>query len=140
MDSSISRRSLMVGCGALALGACAGGERLEGIPSSPDGTPSEVSWSDLEIGKAKIVAGDGGAFVVTRTGSGQSADDLVAFSAICTHQSCAVGVDRDTTLRCPCHGSEFDSLTGEVRIGPATLPLAKAQVTTDGDRISITNG
>jgi cytochrome b6-f complex iron-sulfur subunit len=37
-------------------------------------------------------------------------------------------------LSCPCHGSEFDALTGKVLRGPAASPLPSIPVTvTNGD-------
>ncbi|MGR2751558.1 QcrA and Rieske domain-containing protein [Agromyces arachidis] len=61
-------------------------------------------------------------------------DEVVAFSAICTHQGCVVGAE-GSKFACPCHGSIFDAATGDVEVGPALEPLAKVAVTVDGDRI-----
>jgi Rieske Fe-S protein len=47
----------------------------------------------------------------------------VAFSARCTHMGCTVKPS-GAKLQCPCHGSQFDALTGEVQKGPAEKPLA----------------
>src|SRR5947209_700247 len=53
----------------------------------------------------------------------QDAGGLYAFSAICTHQGCAVGPPGSNGATvCPCHGSEFDG-NGNVTLGPATSPL-----------------
>ena len=62
--------------------------------------------------------------VVTRP----TADDVHAFSAVCTHQGCTVDTVADGTIDCPCHGSRFDAATGAVRRGPATRPLAPVAV------------
>jgi Rieske Fe-S protein len=56
--------------------------------------------------------------VLTRSAGG----DVHAFSAVCTHQGCTVGVS-DAGIACPCHGSRFDPATGAVVHGPATRPL-----------------
>lgn len=61
-----------------------------------------------------------------------SADGLVAYTAVCTHDGCPVTAwDRDSsTLMCPCHQSEFDPKNmGTLVAGPAyralpALPLA----------------
>ena len=56
---------------------------------------------------------------------------IVAYSAICTHEGCDVGLwqGEEKMLKCPCHDSEFDPKDGaRVVTGPAprrlpTLPL-----------------
>ena len=50
----------------------------------------------------------------------------MAYSKICTHVGCPVGLYRQTThaLLCPCHQSTFDVLDGARPIfGPATRSL-----------------
>lgn len=50
--------------------------------------------------------------------------NIHAFSAICTHQGCAVTWNQsEQAWDCPCHGSRF-STDGKVVKGPATEPLA----------------
>jgi Rieske Fe-S protein len=56
---------------------------------------------------------------------------VVAFSAVCTHKGCTVAPDGDL-LRCPCHGSTYDLLTGDNTGGPAPRPLAEIAVTVSG--------
>jgi thiosulfate dehydrogenase [quinone] large subunit len=47
-----------------------------------------------------------------------------AFDAICPHQGCTVQYFPSQKLFiCPCHQSEFDATTGEVRSGPAATGL-----------------
>ena len=61
-------------------------------------------------------------------------DDLVAYSKICTHAGCPVGLYQPTTyqLFCPCHQSAFDVLTGaEPTVGPATRPLPQLPIEID---------
>ena len=58
-------------------------------------------------------------------------DGYVAYSKICTHAGCPVGLYRATehTLICPCHQSEFDVLRGAVPIsGPAARPLPQLPI------------
>jgi Rieske Fe-S protein len=63
-----------------------------------------------------------------------TAGEVVAYSAICTHQRCVVAAEGAKFI-CPCHGSTFDAATGDVEVGPALEPLAPVSVTVDGDRV-----
>jgi ubiquinol-cytochrome c reductase iron-sulfur subunit len=61
-------------------------------------------------------------------------DNIVAYSRICTHLGCPVGLYEQTThhLLCPCHQSTFDATTGATVIfGPAARPLPQLPITTD---------
>ncbi len=64
------------------------------------------------------------------------AGHVVAFSAVCTHQSCQVMPSGDK-LSCPCHGSEFSPITGHVLRGPARKSLPKVKVKVNGQQIEI---
>jgi Rieske Fe-S protein len=75
----------------------------------------------------KVPQGGGvvvGKLVLTRG----SADDVHAFSAVCTHQGCLVDRVANGTIDCPCHGSKFDATTGKVLAGPAPSPLVEVAV------------
>ena len=61
---------------------------------------------------------------------------LVAYSKVCTHAGCPVGLYRAQThlLLCPCHQSTFDVLRGaEPVFGPAARPLPQLPLEVDGD-------
>ena len=62
-----------------------------------------------------------------------------AFGDVCTHAHCSLsdGDLEETTVTCPCHGSQFDVTTGEVLNGPATEPVDSYEVRIDGDDIRI---
>jgi thiosulfate dehydrogenase (quinone) large subunit len=66
-----------------------------------------------------------------------SAGKFVAFSAICTHEGCTVNAPTGSPLEfhCPCHGSIFNAVTGEVVQGPAVEPLPQIPIAkgSDGD-------
>jgi ubiquinol-cytochrome c reductase iron-sulfur subunit len=68
--------------------------------------------------------------------AGWAPDGFVAYSKICTHAGCPVGLYRAAqhTLICPCHQSEFDVLHGAVPIsGPAARPLPQLQIQHQSD-------
>ena len=63
-------------------------------------------------------------------------DGIIAFSKICTHMGCAVGLYEQRThhLLCPCHQSTFDVTTGaSVIFGPAARPLPQLAITVDSE-------
>jgi ubiquinol-cytochrome c reductase iron-sulfur subunit len=58
----------------------------------------------------------------------------VAYSKVCTHAGCPVGLYQTQTghLLCPCHQSTFDALNGAKPIfGPATRSLPQLPITVD---------
>lgn len=50
-------------------------------------------------------------------------DDVKAFSTVCTHAGCRIGLDGGGHLQCGCHGSRFDAASGLPLKGPALRPL-----------------
>ncbi len=69
--------------------------------------------------------------LLTPEAKANSAEGVVAYSAICTHQGCDVSQWKtDTnTLLCVCHGSEFDPKDrAKVTFGPAPRRLAMLPV------------
>ncbi len=77
--------------------------------------------------------------------AGWAPDGIVAYSKICTHAGCAVGlyrkplftvVEPNDALVCPCHYSTFDPFTGgTVIFGPAGRPLPQLPLMIDGDGV-----
>jgi thiosulfate dehydrogenase [quinone] large subunit len=64
--------------------------------------------------------------------------EFVAFSAICTHEGCTVQYVRsEQQFHCPCHGSVFSALTGDVVSGPAPSPLERIRVAESGGEIYV---
>lgn len=72
-----------------------------------------------------------------RPGRGDwSPQGIVAYSKICTHTGCPVGLYEATTNRlvCPCHQSLFDAGDGARPVfGPATRSLPQLPLTIDGE-------
>ncbi|HYN99347.1 MAG TPA: Rieske 2Fe-2S domain-containing protein [Actinomycetota bacterium] len=65
-----------------------------------------------------------------------TAEGLIAYSKICTHAGCPVGLYRVAThdLFCPCHQSTFDVLDGAKPIaGPATRALPQLPIEVDDE-------
>jgi nitrite reductase/ring-hydroxylating ferredoxin subunit len=64
---------------------------------------------------------------------------LHAFDDTCTHQGCSLaeGDLEDTIVECPCHGSQFDVLTGEVLEGPATEPVDVFEVREEAGALEV---
>jgi ubiquinol-cytochrome c reductase iron-sulfur subunit len=67
---------------------------------------------------------------------GWAPGDVVAFSKICTHAGCPVGLYRADSkeLYCPCHQSVFEVLDGaKPAAGPATMPLPQLPLDVDAE-------
>jgi ubiquinol-cytochrome c reductase iron-sulfur subunit len=115
-----------------------------------DGTA--VTSSTLEVGSFTTVFPEGfegsadSQAVLIRVEPGQlqlppdrlagAPEGLVAYSKICTHAGCPLGLYLAATheLRCPCHQSTFDVLDGARPVyGPAPKPLPQLPVEIDAD-------
>ncbi|MEU1622166.1 Rieske (2Fe-2S) protein [Streptomyces sp. NPDC008238] len=149
-----TRRAVVAGVGAAglaaALAACGdsndsagayspaappqdGGDQGTG-GSAPAGGGAEAALaktSEIPVGGGKIFADK--KVVVCQPEAGS----FKAFSAICTHQGCAVNEIAGGTINCPCHGSKFSIKDGSVANGPATQPLAAANIKVEGDSVAL---
>jgi ubiquinol-cytochrome c reductase iron-sulfur subunit len=70
-------------------------------------------------------------------------NELVAYSKVCTHAGCPVGLFRETdnALFCPCHQSTFDAVRGAVpTFGPTARALPQLPLATDVDGFLIALG
>ena len=114
----------------------------------PDG--SAVMVTDLEVGGVLTAFPEGFAGsaidqvvlvrpaledIVTRPGRETwGPQGYIAFSKVCTHAGCPVGLYQELTqqLLCPCHQSLFDVLTGATPVfGPAPRPLPQLPLKID---------
>jgi len=74
---------------------------------------------------------------------GWAPDGCVAFSKICTHAGCPVGLYRAEAkqLLCPCHQSTFDVTTGCTPVfGPAARPLPQLPMDVDESGFLVATG
>src|SRR5215210_6818192 len=62
-----------------------------------------------------------------------------AFDDTCTHVGCSLagGDLEETTVICPCHGSEFDVRSGAVLQGPARDPVETYETRVEGGSLEI---
>ena len=73
-----------------------------------------------------------GAFVLRKEGQ-----DPIVFSDVCTHLSCRVNWNEESSkFYCPCHAAFFDK-NGEVVSGPPPRPLDRYEIRLDGDQLFI---
>ena len=72
-----------------------------------------------------------------------SPEGYIAYSKICTHVGCPVGLYQADTheLLCPCHQSTFDVLDGaRPQFGPATRPLPQLPLAVDAQGYLVAQG
>ncbi|MDR6907541.1 Rieske Fe-S protein [Agromyces sp. 3263] len=156
-SSHLTRRTVLtVGStgalgGVLALAACAPGDPdassskptsaapsvtdepvtgTTGAPDAPAVGEDIAALADVPVGGSIDATINGEPALIAQPTAGQ----VVAFSAVCTHQGCIVAASGDE-FDCPCHGSKFDAATGDVLNGPALEPLPAIPVAVSGDRI-----
>ena len=62
-----------------------------------------------------------------------------AFDDACTHMGCSLGEGtlENTTVTCPCHGSQFDVTSGVVIRGPAQRPVRSRSAQIEGDDLLV---
>jgi 3-phenylpropionate/trans-cinnamate dioxygenase ferredoxin component len=62
-----------------------------------------------------------------------------AFDDTCTHMACSLaeGDLEESTVICPCHGSEFDVTSGAVLQGPATEPVETYATRVEGGTLEV---
>jgi thiosulfate dehydrogenase [quinone] large subunit len=68
------------------------------------------------------------------------AGQYLGFSAVCTHAGCTVSFVRSAEqFQCPCHGSIYSAVTGDVIQGPAPLPLPSIGIELSGGELYVTD-
>jgi nitrite reductase/ring-hydroxylating ferredoxin subunit len=146
--TSLSRRKMFAMCsigvlGATALAACSSDDDAASTPAATSDaatTPASdgaaattdaaapatglIKLADVPVGGSVGLEVAGKPVIVSQPTKGEA----VAFSAVCPHQFATVAVN-GKELRCPLHGSTFDSATGKNLSGPAAgKPLPPVSV------------
>jgi cytochrome b6-f complex iron-sulfur subunit len=148
-ENETSRRGFMkfAGAGAALLAlqmmGCDTTDPMDDEPEPDNSSGIQISGNTITIDLTKTDAAtlaNAGGFlaisskkvVVINTG-----DAIRAFTSICTHQACDISSFQNNRMRCPCHGSEFNT-DGAAVSGPATGSLTEYTVTRSGDEVAIT--
>jgi nitrite reductase/ring-hydroxylating ferredoxin subunit/uncharacterized membrane protein len=106
----------------------------ESVEVPPAGEAVSVKAGGLELNQMRLVRVGRKRIVIGRT-----EDGYVAFDDHCTHRggSLAGGALICGTVQCPWHGSQFDTVTGAVKAGPAEEPVSTYRVEADGGMLRI---
>lgn len=134
------------------LGGCAGvlaGIPVLGVLVAP--LRRKHKWEPLKLDLAQIpsdgfkqiphtVKEDAGYLVTKRTFTlwvRRAGDDVIAFSATCTHLNCNVGWNGATReFICPCHDGRFAD-DGSVKGGPPTKPLFRFETSVEEGTVTV---
>ena len=114
-----------------------GGPQEQAYPADSNGLVRDGSRLNLVI-LARI--GSDGLDDETRA---RSADGVVAYSGVCTHQACPVNMWSSdlSAFVCSCHGSTYDPKNGaEVMFGPAPHHLAGLPLKSENGLIIVAGG
>jgi cytochrome b6-f complex iron-sulfur subunit len=99
---------------------------LEPPPGRSRGTVRVGELEQFPAGTVHTVLVDERPVLIIRT-----ADEVRAFSAICTHLQCVVAYSPERKqIECPCHGGVY-SIDGRNLAGPPPRPLEELVVTID---------
>ena len=117
--------------------------RAEDVPREglvtvfPEGEPGSAD------GQAVLIRLSPGLLVPKPGREDWAPQDIVAYSKICTHAGCPVGLyeAQRHTLLCPCHQSTFDVLHhAKPQIGPAAAPLPQLPLRIDAQGYLVARG
>jgi ubiquinol-cytochrome c reductase iron-sulfur subunit len=102
------------------------------VTAFPAGHPGSAD------GQIILIRVDAGLLARSPSGAHGTDDGLVAFSKVCTHAGCPVGLYQAQShqLLCPCHQSAFDVLDRAKPVfGPAARALPQLPITIDAEGI-----
>ncbi len=148
MDSEqISRREFVADTGKKVLAAALLAPLAGfGVQAMSQSIPVLVNPMVLDLNKPeyRALAAAGGAVTVPNPGAPNKPimvtrtdeSTVAAFSVICPHLGCKVGLPHNGVITCPCHGSTFD-MTGKVTRGPAKTDLYRFDAVLNGSTVTI---
>jgi rieske iron-sulfur protein len=114
-----------------------GGPQAQAYPADPKGVVRDGTRLNLVI--AVNIGGDG----LSDETRERSADGVVAYSGVCTHQACPVNMWSSDlkAFVCSCHGSTYDPKNGaEVMFGPAPRRLSALPLESDNGLLMVAGG
>lgn len=114
-----------------------GGPQMQTYPADPKGLVRDGSPLNLVV---LVRVGSNGLDADTLA---RSADGVVAYSAICTHQACPVNQwsTEKKAMVCSCHGSTYDPKNGaKVIFGPAPRSLAGLPLKSENGMLIVAGG
>ena len=142
MPSTVDRRNflnwfLATSAGAFAIAVLYPLSRYLIPPKVEESTAKTVTLSvkpaDVKVNSGEIFSFGSQPEILFRT----QANELKAFSAVCTHLSCIVQYRSDVShIWCACHNGHYD-LNGKNIIGPPPKPLEEFVVNVKGDQIVV---
>lgn len=134
----LSRRKFCLGSAQATIALA-----ITGIPLRGSSAAGHEVAIDLSQGANSPLTTIGGAMYVTMPSTNtnvivvrNSETEVSAFSSVCTHHGCKVGLPVAGAATCPCHGARFSD-TGAVLRGPATSDLKKFYAVIEGNTIYV---
>jgi ubiquinol-cytochrome c reductase iron-sulfur subunit len=110
--------------------------RADSLPQGSIATVFPEGALDAADSQTLLLHVDPASLRLQDPGADWAPEGFVAYSKVCTHAGCPVGLYRQEAgeLICPCHQSTFDALRGAVPIsGPAVRPLPQLPIRLEDD-------
>lgn len=127
---TVLKGAVLAGTAGLGVAGCSTESKLGHAETPTPTAPVALGAAEeVPVGGSKLYRDQ--RVIVTCPAKGQ----YKAFSAQCTHAGCLLDKVEDNVGNCPCHGSRFDTTTGNAMEGPATAPLPSVPVRIEGGKL-----